>query len=102
MERSAPHTYPVRCVLDARSSQRQWERGHLPVVLSPELRATGAAPACIHGPERAAQAPGDVLSGASLLGEEDGLEASPDRLLRDGLSQILELLQAMVAFDVQG
>jgi hypothetical protein len=56
----------------------------------------------LHGPERAAQAPGDVLSGASLLGEEDGLEASPDPLLRDGLSQILELLQAMVAFDVQG
>ena len=52
--------------------------------------------------EGAAQAPGDVGSGPSLLGEDDGLDSLPGSFLWDGVGQDLELGQAVMIGDEHG
>ena len=83
-------------------SQSRRASGMRPLLAGRDAAAVVLGGPVLHGPQRAGQAPGDVLSGASRHGEDDGLEASPDPLLGDGLGQILKLLQGMMAFDVDG
>jgi hypothetical protein len=52
--------------------------------------------------ERAGQALGEVGSGPSLLGEEDGLDSLPGAFLGDGIGQGLELGQTVMFGDEHG
>ena len=53
----------------------------------------------LDGAEGAAQRLSDVLCGASLLGQDEGLDASPESFLGDGLGEVLELLQGVMVGD---
>jgi hypothetical protein len=53
----------------------------------------------LDGLEGASQGVGDILGGPSLFGEDDGLDASPESLLGNGLDEIMELFQCMVIGD---
>jgi len=53
----------------------------------------------LDGLERASEGVGDVLCGPTLLGEEDGLGAAPESLLRDRLDEVVELFRGMVIGD---
>jgi hypothetical protein len=54
----------------------------------------------LNGAERAVQGLGDVRGRASLLGEDDGLDTTPEPFLGDGLGQVFKVLQSMMIFDV--
>jgi hypothetical protein len=67
------------------------ERGDVPsVVLGDPV---------LDGTEGAAQRLSDVLGGAALLGQDEGLDASPESFLGDGWSEVLELLQGVIVGD---
>jgi hypothetical protein len=54
------------------------------------------------GLERASQGVGDVLCGPSLFGQDDGLDAAPESLLRDRLADVVKLFRGMVIGDEHG
>ena len=67
------------------------ERGDVPSVILCDPVLDGA--------EGAAERLGDVLSGAALLGQDDGLDPTPESFLGDGLGEVLELLQGVMIGD---
>jgi len=56
----------------------------------------------LDGAERTAQGRSDVLGGAAPLGEDDGLDASPESLLGYGLGRVSELFRGVMVGDEQG
>jgi len=56
----------------------------------------------LDGFERTPQRVGDVAGGSSLLGEDDGLGATPGSLLGQGLGEFLELFSGMVVGNEHG
>ena len=70
-----------------------------PLVESGDVPSVGPGDPVLDGAAGAAQRPGDVLCGAALLGQDDGLDSSPESLLRDDLGEVLELLQGVIVGD---
>ena len=101
-----------------RSAVREWTflavtgcvpRDSLTLAAAARSLVEGLDPAAIvlsdpilDGLERASEGVGDVLCGPTLLGEEDGLGAAPESLLRDRLDEGVELSRGMVIVDEHG
>jgi len=56
----------------------------------------------LDGAERAAQGRSDILGGAPLFGEGDGLDAAPESFLGDGSGRVVELFQGVMVGDEHG
>src|SRR5262249_22694926 len=82
-----------------RRIEQGWAPAPRPLVNGFDPTDVVASDPLLAGLERAAQSIGDVLSGSSLLGQDDGLGAAPDPLLGEGSGELLEFFQALVVGD---